>query len=127
MSVVELTKSAEPDILLDKDNFYFKASGVSYPEDAVLSYAPLIEWLNAIDISLKPSLKGVFDFQFLNSVSSKMIYEVLIKMRSFHLAGLPVKVEWYHDESDEDIQELGDDLARQLKIPMEIIGKEEEN
>jgi hypothetical protein len=126
MAYTEITRGAEPQIFIDKEKFLLVVWGVSYPEDAVVIFEPVFAWLETIDRISKDELKAVFYFKFLNSVSNKMVYEILYEFRKFYDEGKPVKVTWFHDENDEDIQELGEDLSLHLDIPFEILPMFEE-
>ena len=64
-----------------------------------------------------------FKFDYFNSSSAKFILDVLILINNIHTDGLSMQIDWYYDENDEDIQEMGDELKEEVNIPFNIIMK----
>lgn len=95
--------------------------GVSYPENAARFFNPLNKWLetyisetgNAITLNLK--------LHYLNSTSTKHVLDFLEILEEYHENGGGVKVNWYYEEADYNIQEMGEDFAEDLDLPIELI------
>ena len=71
-----------PDITLDSENRILKIKGSSYPENAVDVYSRVFEWLDRQDYTSPPNLKCEFYFNYLNSASRKIVYEILVKLEN---------------------------------------------
>jgi hypothetical protein len=110
-----------PDITLDKENNLFEVSGRSLPEDVVTFYEPVINWLN--EYMEDPNPETIFDFKFIyfNTASSKVILDILTLFEEMIENGHQVKVRWYFNEYDEDMQEAGEEYAEMVDVPFEII------
>ncbi|MCF8432400.1 MAG: DUF1987 domain-containing protein, partial [Melioribacteraceae bacterium] len=64
-----------------------------------------------------------FDLDYLNSSSIKFVSDIIEKLETYFKGGGEVKINWYHEEDDEDIQEMGEELKEDTKIPFNIFTK----
>ena len=110
-----------PGIILDKDSGKFEISGKSCPEDAIEFYDPVFNWLD--EYEKKPLDKTVFDFRltYFNTVSSKIIMMIMLRLEELFEDGHEVKVRWFYPEDDEDMEEAGDDYKGMLEVDFELI------
>lgn len=111
-----------PGVLLDLEKCQIIIEGPSFPEDAVDFYQPIINWIKKNENNLD-SLVCMFDFTILSSASSKMVFEILIKLENLSLKGKNIAVKWYYSSYDEDMFEEGNGFRDNLKVPFEIIEK----
>lgn len=102
-----------PKILLDAKRGVFEISGRSLPEDAMDFYEPVVEWFESHRGSLK-DIKVHFKLEYINSASTKACVDVLKTLESIPQA----QVIWVY--FDEDIEDLGKQFARLVKLPFEI-------
>ncbi len=100
-----------PYIILDADNGNFEISGRSLPEDVVTFYGPVLEWLEKYGKS--PLEKTIFNIKlnYYNTASSKILYEVMLRLQDIALEEHDVVVRWHYDEDDEDMEEAGEEYA----------------
>ena len=49
------------------------------------------------------------------------LFLILLRLRTHWEEGKPIKIKWYHDKDDEEIQEIGEDFIELITIPFEII------
>ena len=81
MSVIKIQGTDDtPTVILDKENNIFEISGRSLPEDVVVFYKPILEWLD--EYKNDPLDKTVFNFklEYFNTASSKLLLDVLLKL-----------------------------------------------
>ncbi len=109
-----------PRIILDPENGIFEISGRSIPEDSVGFYKPIFEWIEAYAQNPLPVTHVKFDLEYFNTSSSKNILEVLKRLEAIHTSGHEVRVTWYYDEDDEDMEETGQDYQALLNLPIEL-------
>lgn len=109
-----------PRVILDPENGIFEFSGRSIPEDSVGFYTPIFEWLDLYAKQPLPQTHVRFDLEYFNTSSSKNILEVLKRLEAIHLAGHEVRVTWFYDEDDEDMEETGQDYQALLNLPIEL-------
>jgi hypothetical protein len=129
--IIEATKIS-PRISFDTKTKIFEIKGESRPENVRVFYDPILNWLNEYGTELLSSNHDSnvvhefnFKLEYFNSSSSKYIFDILKKVVEFHLNGIQVKVNWFFDEGDEDMQEAGDELSRMVKYPFNYIEVEE--
>jgi hypothetical protein len=109
-----------PRVILDPENGIFEFSGRSIPEDALGFYRPIFDWLDEYAKSPLPVTHVKFDLEYFNTSSSKNILEILKRLESIHTNGHEVRVTWYYDEDDEDMEETGQDYQALLNLPIEL-------
>ncbi len=100
--------------------------GKLIPEDPGIFFNALYKWLN--DYFDKPKEKTVLNvkLEYLNSSSSKYITGILHIMESHFTEGNDIEVNWYYEEDDETIYEMGDHYKSSLELPINLISFIEE-
>jgi hypothetical protein len=114
--IIEKTRT-KPNIIFDKANGIFEIKGKSLPENAEEFYNPIIEWLKAYLENPNPSTMLVFEMEYVNSSSSKKIYEIIEMLETPAKNGIDVKVNWRYLEEDDDTLEVGNEYASLVKVP----------
>jgi hypothetical protein len=64
---------------------------------------------------------------YLNSASAKMISLILTKLEEFYASGIKVTVLWFYNTDDDDIQSEGEIYQMLKKVPIKLVGIEEED
>ena len=118
-----------PKVIFNPGENMFEIAGDSRPENANEFYSPILKWMdehNSELIAKKPSqkLSYKFDFEYLNSISIKYIFEMLKRVEVLKQGGVDVEVLWYHNQRDEDIMDNGQEFSALLDIPMHILAKD---
>jgi len=100
-----------PEVIIDKDSCELVFRGASYPENATRFYNPIkekiikcFEDLNGSD----SSITIICEFSVLNSISTKYIYSFFKLSDSFSENNKPIKIKWYYEEDDEDMENEGE-------------------
>ncbi len=116
-----------PDVNYDPKTGKFIISGYSRPEDVREFYTPLIKYIekyqNKIsNRSLAETCKTndllfVFKFTYFNSASTKFISDLLFQIVRFKKIGVNIDIDWYYEEYDEDMREVGEDLSDMISHP----------
>ena len=106
-----------PEIILDRDKPEFKMSGKSYMEDATAHYIKVIEWLEEYSTSPNDKTVFIFELEYVNTASSKIVNDILDILEDMYLEGNEVKVEWHYFEDDEDMFELGQEYEEIYELP----------
>ena len=108
-----------PGVKLDADKNVFEFSGKSLPEDVATFYNPIMDWLDEYSERLNNVTEVEFRLDYFNTASSKMILDILLKLEEFQDSGKEVKVKWYYQEDDEDMEEAGEEYAEIVDVPFE--------
>ena len=126
MEIIRIEKTNNtPSIYIDEANMLCRIVGASFPEDAYEVYQHVLDWLGRIKDQLDSKLVVEFDYDFLNSISHKKVWQILHELKNMQKNGKEIAVVWYYEENDEDIMEAGEDLAELMNIPFELIAKED--
>ena len=124
--VLDATDST-PQVKFDPNSGVLQLSGRSIPENATRFYYPLLDWLN--EYAGAPAEKTQFDFylEYINSISQKMVLEILSVAQSMKDNDKNVEICWRFDEDDEEMQEEGEVFARKFEMDILFIAVPEED
>ncbi|PLX25047.1 MAG: nuclear pore complex subunit [Salinivirgaceae bacterium] len=126
---IEETK-ATPSVILDVDNRKFEIAGCSRPENVREFYMPVINWFESVlektdEVKAKLSGDGTVNFDFklsyFNSASAKFILDILLYINQLHSSGIDIKINWYYEEGDEDMRDVGEELAEMVDFEFKYI------
>jgi hypothetical protein len=120
-----------PSVILNPNKNKYEIAGKSRPENVKEFYEPVINWFDKNTLTLVDNFKDfytelnpfTFDFKlvYFNSATSKMLYDILKKIKNLQNQGIIIKVNWYYNEDDEEIMESGDELSKAVNIPFNYI------
>ncbi len=105
-----------PKILCSPDSGSVEVYGRSIPENASEFYASFLEWLKIYNKSDKSELRFTFFLDYINSISYKMIFEVLLIAEDMSKTGKEISVLWKYEEGDEEILEEGKIFSDKINI-----------
>jgi hypothetical protein len=105
-----------PRIILDKGNGIFEISGRSLPEDCAEFYKPILEWIHTYAQEPNPATDFVFNLEYFNTASSKLLLEVLGALSEVK----GTTIYWHYQEDDEDMKEAGEEFMELTEIPFEL-------
>ena len=106
-----------PGIILDAENNKFEITGQSMPADAIEFYEPIIAWLNEYSTNPNPETVLVFNLEYLNTSTSKIIVNMLLVLKKIYDTGKEVLFEWHFKEDDLDMFEFGEELNFVTGLP----------
>jgi SiaC family regulatory phosphoprotein len=105
-----------PELDFDFENHRLRLKGESYPEDAAAFYGPVFE---ALDDYLAGLDNGACTFSFeliyFNSSSAKAIMSIMEKLDDAAAAGASVTINWYYDEEDDTMKDLGEEFGEDIE------------
>ena len=118
---IERTRNT-PLINFDCTTGIMKIVGRSIPESAHDFWHPVADWI--IQYSQQPRRHTVLKVQleYVNTSSSKYFLDVFKLFEKIHREPdeNTVAVEWYYEEYDEDMMEMGEDFKSILRLPFDI-------
>jgi hypothetical protein len=125
--LTRLMKEADeqtPYIVLDKSKNVFHISGISLPENADKAYKPVFDWLKLYIENPNPITEFIFDFDYYNSSTVRIIVDIMLELEKIQTAGNKVNIIWYYDHSDNMMKDNGEDLRLMMNLPFCILPKE---
>jgi hypothetical protein len=93
--------------------------GRSIPENPELIFRRLDNWIT-MHFEKNSELDVNFQLEYINSGSSKYLYEILKRLTAFGRTGMRIKLKWLYEEDDEAMLELGEHYRDTAGIPLEI-------
>jgi transposase-like protein len=110
-----------PTVVLDRELKRFEISGRSLPEDVMLFYTPIFEWLRYYQAV--PLERTVFDFklEYYNTASSNRILDIMLLLEDIYNEGHDVLIRWHYPDDNEDLEERGEEYADLVKAPFEMV------
>jgi hypothetical protein len=120
--VLKETKHS-PLVVLDPQTGVFELKGSSFLDNAHEFYTPIIEWLKEYAKTPAPNTKILFDLNYINTSSQRMVFDLLKRVNLMFKAGSHLSIEWLYDENDFDLRDVGEDLLSFMDFPYKIIEK----
>jgi hypothetical protein len=93
--------------------------GRSIPENPELIFRRLDGWITQ-HFEKNGGLDISFQLEYINSGSSKYLYEILKRLTAFGRSGKRIMMKWKYEEDDEAMLELGEHYRDNAGIPLEI-------
>lgn len=122
MEVINIAGTDDtPNVTLDKGGNKFEISGRSLPEDVNMFYEPILNWIDAYAEDTNDKTEFVFNLEYFNTASSKIILDILLKFEEIAENGNDVVIKWHYHEEEEDMLEAGEEYADIVEIPFEYI------
>jgi hypothetical protein len=126
MENLSLEGSAKtPTVKFDSENGVLELKGRSIPENSIEFYKPLNDWIDAYAGSPKPNTIVDIKLEYFNTSSSKCILDLFKQLEKLNSGSTEVKVNWYFEEDDEDMEEAGEDYQAIIDLPFKMIEVEE--
>lgn len=111
MLVIEST-STTPGITMDSERGYIEINGKSVPENSIEFYKPVFKWLDDYLKNPKESTVVAFKILYFNTTTAKQFQNLLITVKRIREYGKQVKVDWYYEDGDLDMREVGEDFQK---------------
>jgi hypothetical protein len=108
-----------PGIIYYPDENKLELFGRSIPENPELIFRRLEEWITA-HFEKGKGLDVNIQLEYINSGSSKYLYEILKRLTGYGRSGKLVKIKWLYEEDDEAMLELGEHYRDTAGIPLQM-------
>ena len=108
--------SSTPSLYISKNTSQFIIEGKSLMEDAETFYKPLKEWFQQYRKNPNPKTELIIRLDYLNTATSRQFLDLFKIME-----GIPdSKIVWQFSDEDEDMEEMGQELAELVSVPFEF-------
>lgn len=109
-----------PEICVKKKFKKITVSGRSKMTDPEEFYSLLIQDIEQYFALFNKTLYIEFDYEYINTGSTKWLYFVISRLESLITDGGSIKVIWKFEEDDEAIEETGEVLKSLSKVPFRM-------
>ena len=107
-----------PLVILDAKNNVFELSGKSLPENVLKFYKPIFDWFDAYSKSPNSETKFVIKLKYFNTMSGKIMIELLFKLKEISKKGSNISIIWYYDYND--MLYIGKEYSEIVGIPFKF-------
>lgn len=112
-----------PLVIISRDEGRVEIKGKSIPESSLSFYYPIIDKLKEIFNGYKGRLDLNISIEYMNTSSSKCMFDLLKSMN--RLLGNSLKVNWYYEDGDDDMIEAGEDFQEVLDMRFTFVSVED--
>ena len=117
--IIEKSKIS-PYINFCNETGIFRLEGRSIHENPDAFYKNIFIWVNKYFNNPTKKTYLIMKLEYANSGSSKFILELLRILKKYYDDGNPCVVEWYYEEEDESIYNLGLHYKETVKMPFNM-------
>jgi hypothetical protein len=108
-----------PGIFYYPDKNKLELIGRSIPENPEIIFKRLDDWIT-VHFDKNKDLEIIIQLEYINSGSSKYLFEILKRLTHFGHAGNTIRMKWLYESDDEAMFELGEHYRDTAGIPLEI-------
>ncbi len=118
-----------PKVVFDLAKGLFEISGDSRPENTRKFYRQIYEWMDKLieswgQLATPSVVRFKFAFDYINSSSNKFVLQLLLKVKALEQFGVTLMIEWYYDEPDTDMREIGEEYIELTGLPINLVSLE---
>ena len=111
-----------PTVSLNADTGIMEISESSYPEYTNEIYNPLLEWLEEYMATANRKVTFNFRLDYFNTSTSFRFQQIINLLNEYHTSKKgQVVVNWFYQDGDIDMQENGEDYAKDAKMPFNLV------
>ncbi len=114
--------SNSPFIEFDPEIGSLTIVGQSHPEDPQEFYQDLVDIINEYCRNPKQFTKVIVDLEYMNTGTSRVIYNMFRKFEAIVNDNIQVEVHWRYDNDDEDMLDAGQIFSELTKLKFILIG-----
>jgi len=102
-------------------NGELRIEGRSIPENSIEFYQKAIVWLTEFRFTRPSKVNLHVTLEYFNTSSGKLLLSLFKHLELLRLDGTDTKIHWYYNESDEDMNEAGQDFSCHIKLPFTYV------
>lgn len=132
MKNLEITPTPNsPYILCDAGENTITIEGESRPESVRIFYKPLYDWVASyqeqLAINTNITIKLNLNLSYFNSSSVKIFLELISSFITLEKSNPKISfiINWFHDETDEDMIEAGKEFENMIGVPLCFVSKKQ--
>lgn len=112
----------KPTVNFNAKTGILEISDSSYPEYTNDIYNPVMEWLDQYLSGESRKVTFNFKLDYFNTSTSFRFQQIINRLNEYHLSQKgEVVINWYYEDGDIDMQENGEDYAKDAKMPFHLV------
>lgn len=122
---IKKSTSYTPFVKMDYDAGIIEVEGASNPGNVLAFYEPVFKAVEEFKDSHTDKITANFSMHYFNSGSARCLFLILKELKKLQNRGRGVKINWYYEEDDHDMQETGEDFESLIEMgfyyhPLEV-------
>ncbi len=117
--IIEKTQNT-PGVNFNPSDGILEIEGRSIPENPNDFYHPLLDWIAQYFKDPRDFTVLKINLEYINSGSSRFMLTLLRTVKQCYNKGYDCRVEWYYEEEDESILDLGKHFYETTKLPFDF-------
>ncbi len=105
----------------DPDTETISLRGKFIPEDNLVFFEPILEWMDTLIQNPPPRIKVLVQIDYFNTSSSKFILKIFKKLDEASKAGSDIVIHWIYEQDDWDMRDCGLDYKDIVKVPVKLV------
>lgn len=122
--LVILPSKQNPDLQFIASTGELSISGQSLPENVVLLYDAVLNWVDEYSNNPAPKTVLTFKMRYYNTATSRMFFSLIKKMNNMFKNGKSVEIQWVYQKDDEDMLDAGEYFRDLVDLPFKFISVE---
>ena len=114
-----------PGVNFDARTGVLNIMGRAIPENPETFFSGIIDWVFSYFKSPLDQTEVNIQLEYINSGASKFILEFFQILEEKYQEGHPAVINWYYEEDDESVYELGKHYQSMLRVPFKVVEIEE--
>ncbi len=110
-----------PLIKLDSEKGIFEISGKSFPEDVLVFFNPIRNWISEYCKKPNPKTEFVFNLEYFNSATARIVIKILLSLEEIMNTKREIIVYWHYKKDDEVMKERGEEIKSVVLLPFELV------
>ncbi len=103
-------------------NGQLNIEGKSFPEDPVIFFEPIIQWIKDFKEHCPDSILVTVKLEYFNTSTSKLLLYMFKILEGIHMDRISdIKIKWLYNKLDEEMVESGMDYQSIVDVPFELI------
>ena len=111
------TKENSAIIEFDNEAKILVLRGHSLPENSYYFFIPIFEWTERYLKTLPDKTTLTIAFEYLHTGATKQIFELIRILKKSEANGNSITVNWYHEDDDDDMRDLGKQFSSAFDMP----------
>ncbi len=110
-----------PGVEFDAGTGVLNVYGRAIPENPENFFSGMIDWVFSYFKTPMSQTQVNIQLEYINSGASKFILEFFQILEEKYQEGHPAQINWYYEEDDESVYELGKHYQSMLHIPFKMV------
>lgn len=118
--IIEATEDT-PEVNLNASTGVLRITGRAFSNDIAGLFKKINDWLDQYILNPVPETTLMLQIDYSNSVSNRLVYDLVVKCKGVLDKGKNLKIKWYHYEDSDDSIYYANLVAKLINFPIENI------